>query len=387
MVSLRLAFTLFRKRLVLSLILVVQLAIALVLQQFLVGRLNYTSFALREFRSLSQEPGVFFCPTMTEAALPVGSLRDVKQICSLYYASLDASEGGFPVKIFDDALLEYYQPGVSAGQWLRPSSGEDSAIRVVCTKPWPTLRLGDTIEATLAGESAQAVPVRVRIVGILDAPHIPLDFGIAGNALRAGDLFPPVITEGDVPELLALHSDITRFTTDIHMKSNQLILFRSAQAVEDNRRLMRDYGFVNTLQDMQANEEQAIALQLRVIAPYLGFALAILLVGLVGLSLLNLLQHARVFALYYLVGAGRGACLRIGIAYVSLVLLFSAALAGPATWRLFASAQQTYLEIYATAANAGAVAGTWLSLFLLTTLCVWALFRRFSAIEIIRKMA
>ena len=59
MVSFRLAFTLFRKRLVLSLILVVQLAIALVLQQFLVGRLNYTSFALREFRGLSQEPGVF----------------------------------------------------------------------------------------------------------------------------------------------------------------------------------------------------------------------------------------------------------------------------------------------------------------------------------------
>ena len=96
--------------------------------------------------------------------------------------------------------------------------------------------------------------------------------------------------------------------------------------MQNGRDILVDKGFTSSFQEIYDQTSDEFHLQLRVLVPYFLCAFLVSLIGLVGTSVLNVLQNLRNFSIYYLVGGTWQAC--AGVLFLSnlfvlcLIVLF-----------------------------------------------------------------
>lgn len=375
----------FCKRLSLSLVLVFQIAALIVLTQFMIGKMNYVSFNLKEFSSLSQESGFYFCPVMMEDNFDYSSvLRDIKSILTIGRTGFKTDSQVYPLKIYEDQLLQYYTPQLGKGNWLGDINSENDALPAICSYANSSIKMGDVLTGEILDvQTGTLVSLKINIIGELAAPNISMDFGISGNGIKISDLFMPASSNNQPPDILVSKSQLAEFCNIRGEETNILILFNSSASSEENAAVLRNYGSINRLEDIVQKEREDIGKQLRVLAPYLVMLLLMILLGLIGLSLLSIMRNMRDLAIYYIVGCSRKRCISICLYYMLMISGFAFIISAPVDLWLFSAKNRIIYQIFPAFSNVFSILCLLCIMAIISVIGVMAAFRKFSTIQLI----
>lgn len=310
---LKFAYHLFCKRVVMSCLLILQLATAFLLLQ---GMIVYTSdkyTSVETFVPLSNHNALHFSTEYAGDLEPlfqsVKSIRpDVDIISgSQYFIISNYAE----ITFYDPELVKYYQPHMKQGTWLSENLSKDMKnIPVVTFSPH---KLGERFD--------NAEGVRFEVVGIIDEDCY-LSFSSYGYDMNT-QMFMP---SKETVTYLALKNpeNTKKLQLDTIGKSSvYLFMTESEEPLSAVEALLQEYGYVNSFDKVLKNGKNTAFEQFRVILPFFIFAYVLSLFGMISGVVLTVVKNMNMFAVMYTVGATRTQCAMIVL--IDIVLHIAAA--------------------------------------------------------------
>lgn len=370
----------------LSLVLVFQIATTLILCEIVVGKVNYSSFTLKEFSNISKEQGVYFCPDYPLSQIDLNSLlSNVKNIDTVERTGFYSEDYIYPVKIYSSGLVNILSPKLNGGTWLNNVVYKQGTIHAVCSRKVNGINIGSIFTGQLANDdSSKQISIAIEIVGFLSSPNIPLDFGIGGNKIKISDLLIPDSAPNQLPTLLISQSELNNYNSKTGDISNYLITFNSQVELDKNINSLKNFGMVNTISSIVNNEKAEISKQLKVFIPYLIIISLMILVGIIGLTLLSIYQNLKEFAIYYMVGCSTSLCLRICLNYVFLIIGTASIISIPILMWIFSPSNIIAMQITSNIINVIVFFILWMIIISASILELRIVFKNFGIAQIIR---
>lgn len=339
-----------------------------------------------EFSNINKEQGVYFCPEYPLSQINFNSiLSDVKSIETIGRTGFISSGNTYPIKIYSNNLLYLYTPKLSAGLWLKASNNKNSYLHAVCSHNATGINAGTVLSGKiLRDNSSGEIPISIEVVGILDSPNIPLDFGTSGNRIKISDLLIPDSSFNQLPTLLISKSELSNYCDISGDISNVLLLFNSSTPLNKNITLLKNFGTVNSISSIENNQKDDLLKQLKVFIPYLIIITIMIIIGIIGLTLLSIYQNLKEFAIYYMAGCSTANCLRICLCYIFLIIGIASMVSIPIITWVYSPSNRLAMEIVPNSDNVFAFIFLWIITILVSLIELKIIFRKFSIAQIMR---
>lgn len=306
---------------ILYIIILIQFTAAFVLLHMCVGIYNRGRYYLDIMAPLQQENLLYYTPASYHDDYTVHPYLDMGEIalCKVYESSvIDRNTLVQRIVAYDDMILDTIQLPLKKGVWEK-TVGEDGAIPVVINEELEGYRLGQT----LTFYDNEGGEIRLRITGVLQLSQV-LRFSAGGSGTCFQDLFKDI--DKNTPIFSTYSHNVEGKNIAMTTDPNRLYLYDSPEAMQNGRDTLVDRGQTSSFQEIYDRTSDEFHLRLRVLVPYFLCAFLVSLIGLVGTSVLNVLQNLRNFSIYYLVGGTWQAC--TGVLFLSdlfvlcLIVLF-----------------------------------------------------------------
>ena len=335
---LRLGYNIFCRNIILNLILILQLSVALILVNMVLGQVNAYKITSDLFENLLTEKGVYYMPSMPGIFPEEGRVREdvasglthVKTsagVYQFYFYSESNADLSIPAMAIDRLLADKLRYPLKKGVWPT-DAGATEGIPVVVSSEKHGFQVGRTVSVAARQGLGGKSKVSLKVAGVLRSPVYALNFNRSGNVVSSGDVFAQYDEERyDVPLLIFCIDDLGR-DTDLYYTANinSLIFFQEGIGQEDieaNLAFLRNRGYAETLDVMYANGRKDIKTNITSFLPFIISILSISLIGLVSLNLLNTILHMKVFAVYYICGSRWKNCFLVIVSYMFIIFYIS----------------------------------------------------------------
>lgn len=262
-------------------------------------------------------------------------LENVEDISKLYYYSgetnsnqIDAYDNFLSVCATDDFLVPALSFQLLSGEWYN-SALKDNAVDVVISETRNKLRIGDTFVVNFTDSPEDlGISVTMRVKGILRSPVYYLSYGASGDELCSLDLIEYFNTDSEErPLILCSQSALVAYLNKSGISSdNCIILFEKGitqEAFQNNLTYLSDYGYVATKQDLKQNTIEQIRISLYQYFPLSLFLLLIGVIGLMSVTILNIIYYRKHFAIFFICGCKWKQCIQINLFYILYAVVFA----------------------------------------------------------------
>ena len=303
MLYLKIAFHFFRKNILLTIILVLQLATTVILVNFLIGKYNALSDVLKITANFSGSDTYMYMPA---AAAYEGKSRSSKleAILEDYAAELIFEQ---PVReLFlaqDGTEYEVLALGSLTSQTLKYKIDKgiwyDNAIctYVPCVT-YSDSELGDIVRINIDNHL-----IEFQVVGIISKMSNILKFTSASNNPILEHLFEKNGYDNQYPLIMFNVEDLP-LDINILPDSNAIVYFNSndSEAIENITKEFRGFAWFEPVAAARMQSENQLSIHIKTLAPII---ISIFLVGLVSilcLTILNSMRYIRMISIYFICG-------------------------------------------------------------------------------------
>ena len=264
----------------------------------------YLTEAERESQMLRQLKGVRFQAKQTDVfgACHSDALLTQEPYCTVYAQ--------------EHALLALLQIPLQKGTWFGSESLRDAVPAVVAQhhNRWKT---GDRFALDEDGDGSDDITFEV--CGILPEHSHLFSFCISGDMLCSMDLIQPDPEEPEgCPLILCETEKLPAAVLPREVSLNSVIFFDNDLTeadMQENMRIMKQYGSVSDRDMLQTGTEQHIRQQLFRFVPISILFLLTGIIGLLSISILNFMLYKRHFAVFFLCGAEWRQCIAVNLIY------------------------------------------------------------------------
>jgi hypothetical protein len=262
----------------------------------------------------------------------VDGLPNVERVSPIYDYYISFSDISCTLRAYDEFLSDNVKLSLAKGKWFSDVSPEDGIVRVVTMASYG-FNIGDILEWDVYDPRSTSgsipLPVRIKITGLLNVPTYYLDFSSGGTPVYASTLFATASATGDAPLFFCSQQDMTEYKMLASEQANGLVFFKqgtSRKELNDNIAALAQNSVRADLLDDMIQEGYEIASKEAVsMLPVVIFIFLAGLAGLISLLALNTMLHRKIFAIYYICGCRWFDCLKITSIYV-IYLIFTALL-------------------------------------------------------------
>jgi len=317
--SIKLAYHIFCKNLLSSIIVTVQIVALLFITNEIIVTTNdfYKTVNIYNECGLSDIKGVIvdcgsensISPKVLESIDGIKYCETGNTIMYDYYNFITYSRN----------FVEDYKPKISEGKWLNEYNGEMDTIPVVLTYPVSDFRVGDIITID------EELDIKINIVGVLNDPYyFSLSAGGTGmntryvmkNAYSAYS-YMPLLTLSDYVELFPGYE-----YNSLSGTGKAIILKNSAD--EEKALEITNKNYVSrTFKDiLEFGKDEAFA-RIRALSPFVLLLFLISIIGLAGCISLSTLKNLNFYSVLYLQGASAQKSTFISMIYVTFYILIA----------------------------------------------------------------
>ncbi|MCD8095727.1 MAG: hypothetical protein LUE12_06315 [Ruminococcus sp.] len=240
--------------------------------------------------------------------------------------SLLSVNDGLSVKALDSYLAAQIDIPLSEGEWY-DDSYDDGVLNVVISQESNSLKVSDTFELFLSDDTS----ITLRVCGILENPTFEFRLTVSGDYLCSLDLVQEYISaENDMtPLIYCSQTALTELVDEefiYNYSKNCIIIFdesASDSQLSDNLDRLSSYGYVTDKNELKEWTNVQIKYVLLKYLPTAAFLFLIGVVGLIGNTILNILNYRRHFAIFYICGSTWKGCSLINILYITFSIVIS----------------------------------------------------------------
>lgn len=360
MTFLYLGLRMFRRNLALNVIVILQIIVALLLTNLLVGQYNLASDTLRQTAGFDADATYYYMPDATmdttgeriEAAAALLAQHEGEYLAEqAVQVFLESTEGKDPMTYaYGPETIAHLDATLGAGTWL--DEAQTAAGRIPCVTVGP-YRVGEVLTFTLTdgkplaldenGEpiARPGVQLEFEVVGTLQDTAYILTMNGMSNDPRLDEILELSIYEEEgTPILLCRQADLAQYRQQVDFSfdpaDNALMYFPEGRTAASEALVasLSEHTWVTPLSEARARTQEERSKTIQTLLPVILALLFIGLVALVCLTLLNTMRSLRTYALYYICGMRWGDHRKICLGYVVCLLLGAAVLIGPVMYLL-----------------------------------------------------
>lgn len=384
-------FNIFCRNLTLNLVLVIQLTVAILLINTVLGQYNSHHATLRLFKNIAEEKGVYYMPSRGWEDFDYGSLKNVKSVSEMSQAWLyKENRPGITINAiaFDYYVSSKIKFNLEKGKWFTEAEVEEGVIPVVVSSEKYGFEIGQTVPL-LMGYADDVVSLTFKVVGVMSAPLYTLNYSIGGNMISFHDLFSLHNEERFLTPLLVFDRAALPPHSDMYeTKGYKLIFFDntiSKKDFEDNLSNLSTHAFVQPIDVMYNIGKQEVKTTIRSFLPFIIASLSISVIGLISINILNTFLQLKVFAIYFLCGSRWRNCLFIMLYYMLNIVYLSLLLLGAMYFYFKQSGVLFYSGIHLTQINIIATLGVYAMVLVISLMTPFLILKNAYPIEIIRQ--
>ena len=248
----------------------------------------------------------------------VRDLSQVERISQIRDYPVKNDDQDFMLRSYDSYLANKIKLPVTEGIWFSDATPEEGIVSVVALAG-QGFKLGDIIDMEVysvsSNDQIKSKFIRIKITGLLSISTFYLDFSSGGTPIYASDLFEKASQVSASPLLFCCEQDMTNYVDYAITQNNSLIFFEKGindETLNKNIEIISTRSFRVDLIDDMIIGGKAIALK-EVVAmlPIAIFIFAIGLSGLLSLLVLNTLLHRKIYAIYYICGCRWRDCMKV----------------------------------------------------------------------------
>ena len=306
------SFQLYKKNFLSNLILVFQFTLSIIIVNIMIGHINLLSLSTALFEPLSRIDGGIYMPIAEENSLqleenmkPVASLHTIDQYI-VYYQGHE-----IPMFAYDSDIIQLFSPHLTAGGiWL--DEGTSDAVPIVILKNSFGISPGKSYEIIDHLNNVATVFV----FGQFSSPAFLLNLDFTSNHATPNHLYrfydsyysgyPVIATTKEAISKTSLSKVATQHST---------IVFFEHPITENERTNFLNYieskGFFTTFAEISEQGKTYQGEILLQFIPYFVCAISVSLIGLLGLTILSLLQNMKTISVFHLLGNPWRSCSRI----------------------------------------------------------------------------
>lgn len=230
----------------------------------------------------------------------------------------------------NQALLDVLDFPLKNGSWFGGTTKNGDVIDAVANAN-SAFKTGDIITLTVKTKGKEKVTFKVRIIGTLKNPAYMPSATHIGQALFSLSLAEEVtFQKTGLPTLLINANDLERIEHIFYNAPvNEYIVFNgdiSEAEYRNNLQTLTSNGLVATAESIAAGDNEFISNTLRENLPMIIFLFVLSVTGLVSISVINMSNYLKTFAIYFICGCTWRECYKIIVSYLSMILFWASAL-------------------------------------------------------------
>jgi hypothetical protein len=280
-----------------------QLALAIIIANFLLGKYNALSEVLKITAKFSDEDTYMYMPSLFDSESRGEKLKFLldkykseiifEQSIGGFYWANDGKE--YEICALGDTTSRTLVDSTTTGKWYTDAA---ASPYVPCVTYYQDHELGDIIKLNMDNHL-----VEFRVVGTVSKSANILKFRAASNLPKLELMFENNWENSPYPLILFNQADIP-YEFDVIADSNALVYFRTDNNTirENILQELRDIVWVVPLKDARFQSKDQLMIHVKTLAPMI---VSIFLVGLVStlcLTVLNSIRHMRIVSIYYISG-------------------------------------------------------------------------------------
>lgn len=303
----------------------------------MIGSINLSHLSVKLFKPYANLEGVYYMPIDFNAfdnKSKIDSLKkqlkDVSNISVIDEYLVNCDGQSYLMYAYDDRTVNCFLPSMQKGMWLNSVDNDNGTIPVVVSNENYTLKLGQTQYIDMPGCENK---IGFKIVGVMKDPDFYLNYNTASNVISTNDLFKYYNQKQFMlPMLFVNSSSMKQYEKYSAAQNISSILFFNNNIDEetkhDNINILSNSGCVCDLKDINVRGIDYANKMVRLYSPFFICGFAISLVGLIGLTVLSIVNNMRSFAVFYMLGCRWKNCEHICLGYIMIMLFISMLLLG-----------------------------------------------------------
>lgn len=355
MIYLKTAWLTAKKSIISNILTVIQLAVALAISVVMVSSvlIRYQYYA--PFKDYFNSTGIFTTyfdyansdPTtgklynMMDKEDILKSLDGSVDMISCYGAMLDDIQDPdhhFRVMIYDNAIIERYQPELSDGRWLRVTNDKKRVEAVVSQNSY-NWKVGDII-TIVSNNHPEFVEFEVEIVGVLnEGTRIVGNFGLPSEKTDYNSFYTPFsYAIEQIPLLIFSHDALANLSNSETsqlacavpqaVRYGSLIRFKDTtdtNSINSAMEQLNHYGITisENMAVVKENSMQYLMQQIKKLLPTIIIALLLVVVSTISSSALSTKKNMRNYVIFTINGLPWRRCILINLLQSLMVLIAS----------------------------------------------------------------
>lgn len=304
---------LFRKKLLLNIIVIIQLGIALIISNVLIGSYNKVYQAYDQTYHYSDDT-VFFAPMKINGAAVINVDFEYLELNNIDFEYLPKEFDGSRANVlcYGENTFNGLNKQLKSGTW--PSSLLSNG-KIECVTLNKMLSIGDTFVEQIGEETFSFI-----VVGKMDNNPLVLSSSRSSHLMQADMLFYDYSINRSSKAIICCNASIAEA---IGTYGNALLFFNN---VEDNIKNvaienLRNTGNVIKMETIRQNSDDELS---QIIKSFLPLVVCFSLMGMiaiVGMSLLNILKNKDVFSVYFICGMNKKEEFLLNLGYMMWMVL------------------------------------------------------------------
>lgn len=296
----------FKKNIILNIIVIIQLGIALIISIILIGTYNKMYQAYNYTYNYSEDT-VFFSPMKINGSPVINVDFEYLQLNNISMEFLSKKFDGKTADIlcYDEKTFNGLKKQLKSGVW---ASSLISNGMIECVAIDDIFSIGDTFSEQIKENIFTFI-----VVGKLAKNSLVISSSRSSYLMQADMLFYEYSSIGKA--VICSNSSIAEATGNY---GNALIFFNNADENIKNKTIenLRNSGNAITMETIRENTDNELVLTVKGFLP-LAICFAIMgLIAIIGMSLLNILKNSDVFSAYFICGMNRKNAFLLNLGYM-----------------------------------------------------------------------
>ncbi len=379
-----------------NIIIIMQIFVALLTVNILVGRVQYTYYLKNIIENGSISKAVYFSPSpqfvigamnnnqTISTDEKVNSISNIDQIGKIYTTRLimPQIDAAIEAYVYNNSIINSIKLPLYKGKWFPNEQIKDDRIPIILSYSMAKFfKVGDLLPIKYVDKNNNTGEMYAQVIGIMNNSNFFLRLGAGGSKMQLNQIFSRNQFFAIIP-----YTNINTRMQTFDQFGRILFINNDAnrnEAIEKAKNILMNLGHTDTIENMISNYLQSNHKNI-IMQSVLSILLLMLAIsGVGGSNALLLINQEKEFAIYFMCGLSWGRCILIIIIRSSVLLILPLILSSIATnalyWTLFG--ENMIINVY----NIGISVAFVIFIYFISSLSQLIAFYKTSPISIIRR--